>query len=345
MKRQLLILASLAAIAFATWADKQVVAKAFFPAVVSAHGGGGAPPPATSYSNPQGSPTITTNITPSSGAVANLLDGNTATGFKMGSSIDRLRYIRFDWGAGNERCIDGIKIYTDAPNTTTTDGWKVAATNDLITYADLDDFTLGGALNGYTENTFTNTHGFRYYILWQKPGSGSTTTPLYAEILFKIDTAAAYTMPTNIPTYAWKYGFLDRQSFISITTTSTTGGGTLSNLVDGEATDDASGSWWFGGGQTGRVMRFDFGAAVKLNEVMFWQDNTTAQGTWQPAYSDDDSIFTNFGSPVTWGGAAISTGDLSAMAAAHRYLRLTQVTGTTSSSPFQRCILFKGSLT
>lgn len=307
--------------------------------------GAAAPPPSTSYGNPQGSPTVTTNITPGSGTVASIVDGNTGTGFKFSTSTLRLQWIMLDFGAGTERCIDAFKVYTDNPGTTTTDGWLWAGSNDLISFVDLVSLTLGGGLNAYTEYTYTNAKGFRYYILWQKPGTGITTVPLYAEFLFKIDTAAAYTVPTNVPSYAWKYGFKDRTGFISITTTSTIGGGTISNAVDGEAVDNTTDSWWFGGGQTGRVVRFDFGTAVKLTEVTFWQDNTTSQGTFQSAWSDDDASYTDFGSPVTWGGAAIAVGDLSAMPAAHRYVRFTQVTGTTSSSPFQREVLFKGSMT
>jgi hypothetical protein len=300
--------------------------------------------PVTSYGNPQGSPTITTNITPGSGTVASINDGVTADGFKFNSSLDRLKWIMFDFGAGNERCIDAWKIFTDASNTA--GAWAWGATNDLTSWAEfLSSFTLGGASSNYTEYTYTNTNGFRYYIMWQKPGSIVSTVPKFSDLKFKIATASAYSVPTNVASYLWKYGFKDRSSFITVTTTSGTGGGTLSNLVDGDAGDNSTDSWWFQGGQTGRSMRFDFGTAVKLTEITFMQDLTTSQGTWQPSFSDDGSTTTNFGSPITWGGAANSVGDLSAWTGTHRYLHLTQVTGTTSSSPFQREILIKGSLT
>lgn len=323
---------------------------AFFPLVVALSVGSAAAP-VTDYGNSggtgdrSGSITVTTNITPSSGTVAKLVNGSTTAdatnAFKMGASTDKLKYIQFDFGTS--KCINAFKWYTDASNSH--GDWIWSATNDQITYTELKTCTMAGGAPGATEFTYTNTKGYRYYILWQKPGSLPSTTPWNTEIEFKIAAASAYSPPTTIASYTWKYGFLDRSAFITPTTTSTTGGGTLSNLVDGDAADNASDSWWFGGGQTGREVVFDFGTAVKLNEVTFMQDLSTNQGSWQAAYSDDNASYTNFGAAFTWGGAANSTGDLSAMPSAHRYVKFTQQSGTTSSSPFQREILFKGSMT
>lgn len=301
----------------------------------------GGPSSVTSYGNDQGSPTVTTNIVPGSGSVSDLVDGVTGSGgFTFASPLDRLKWIRFTFSV--PKIIDAMRWFADVSNDH--DDWIVAATNDSITWVELATINLSGVPGG-TEFTWTNPNAFTSYILWQKVGSLPSTVPISREVQWKIATGSSYSPPTNVPSYAWKYGFLDRTSFITITSTSGTGGGTLSNLVDGAAVDNSTDSWWFSGGQTGREFVFDFGTAVKLAEMTVMQDNSTSQGTWQPAWSNDGVSFTNFGSPVTIGGAVNSIQDLSAMPAAHRYVRLLQVTGTTSSSPFQREWLFKGSMT
>jgi hypothetical protein len=323
--------------------------EAFFPVVVVAMAAISAALPVTSYGNNQGSPTITTNITPGSGTVGSITDGVTADGFKFNSSLDRLKYIRFDFGAGTERCIDAWKIFTDASNTAGT--WRWAASNDLITFVELVDLTLGGAVNNYTEYTYTNTKGYRYYILWQLPATTITTTPKYSDIKFKIDTAVAYTPPTNVAAYSNKFGFLDRTGFMTVTFSGTVGGGTTSNSIDGAATDNTTDAWFWNSGQSLQTLKYDAGSgnSFVLKEMTWMQDLSTSHGTWQLAGSNDDSSYTNInvdaGTTITLGGAANSVYAFSGNATAYRYYKLTQTSGTTSSSPWLREALFKASLT
>lgn len=333
--------------------------QAFFPLIVNPVLGV-APPPATSYANPGGTGdrsafwTVTTNIVPGSGAVDKLVNGNTtadlSNGFKFNSASERLLWFKVTAADGFAYIIDAFKWYADASNDH--DDWLVAGTNNDLDYVEMGTVTLAGGANvgSPVEFTWTNSNkAFKSYIVWQKPGSLPSTTPWNVEIEFKISTAyTAYASPTNVPSYANKWGFLDRSALITITTTSATGGGTLSNLVDGVGTDDASGSWWFGGGESGRVMKFDMGSgqAARVTEAQMWQDGNTNCGTWQAAWSDDDSAYTDYGTPQTWGGAGspfVATMSFGDPGGAHRYLRLTQTSGTTSSSPFQREILLKAS--
>lgn len=327
--------------------------QAFFPVVVVAMAATAGPAlPVTSYGNNQGSPTVTTNITPSSGAVANLVDNdqtaNSTHSFKMGSASDVLKYIRFDFGAGTERCIDAFKWYQDTSNAH--GDWLWGASNDLITYVELATVTLGGA-SPFQEYTYTNTKGYRYYILWQKPGSIPATTPWCEEILFKIDTAAAYTPPTNVATYLNKFGFLDRTGFMTVTFSGTVGGGTTSNAVDGAGVTNSTDSWFWNSGQSSTSLKFDAGVgnSFVLKEMTWMQDLGTSHGTWQLAGSNDDSTYTNInvdaGTTITLGGSINAVYAFSGNTTAYRYYKLTQMTGTTSSSPWLREALFKTSLT
>lgn len=318
-------------------------------------GGGGAP--STSYANPGGTGnrssfwTITTNITPASGAVANLVNGNltgdATNAFKMASASDRLKWIRFHATDGLAYCIDALKLFSDVVNDH--DDWFIGATNNGEDFVELGTLSqLAGAVAG-TEYTFTNTGRYTDYIIWQKPGSLLSTVPWLEEIDFKISTSGAQTsVATNVPSYLNKYGFLDRTSVLTVTSTSGNGGGTPSNLVDGGAVDDANDSWWFQGGQSAREIIFDAGSGNTFRpvEATWWQDNTTSHGTWQAYWGDNVLAYTSFGSTFTLGGVAIETIDLSAFpAGGKRALRFLQTVGSTSSSPFLRECLFKASKT
>lgn len=318
---------------------------AFFPLTVVATVGAHVVPP-TSYGNNQGSPTITTNITPGSGTVASITDGNTADGFKFASSLNRLQWIQFDFGAGTERIIDAFKVFTDASNTGTANGWRWAASNDLITWVELSDFTLGGAVNNYTEYTYTNTKSYRYYIMWQLVGTSITTTPKYSDFKFKIAQDTASAVPTNVAAYTHKFGFKDRTGFLTVTTTATLGGGTASNLVDGEAADNSTDSMFFTAGQSSKEVKFDLGSGNSsiFTEATWWQDSANSQGTWKIAGSNDDSSYTDITTGINLGGSNPTVISMT-NSTAYRYYKLIQTAGTTVSGPWIRCVLFKGKLT
>lgn len=324
------------------------------PGRFGAGGGGGSP--ATSYANSGGTGnrsafwTVTTNITPGSGAVANLVNGNltgdATNAFKMASASDRLKWIRFHATDGNAYCIDALKLFSDVVNDH--DDWFIGATNNGEDWVELGTLSqLAGAVAG-TEYTFTNTGYFSDYIIWQKPGSLLSTVPWVEEIDFKISASGTPTsVATNVASYLNKYGFLDRTAFLTVTSTSGNGGGTPSNLVDGAAVDNSTDAWWFQGGQSGREIVFDAGVGntLRVEEITWWQDTTTSHGTWQPYWGDNALAYTSFDSPKTLGGVAVETITLAAMPTGKRALRLLQVTGTTSSSPFLREALLKSSKT
>lgn len=333
---------------------------AMFPLVVTmGQKIGGAAAPSTSYGNPGGTGnrssfwTVTTNITPSSGTVDNLVDGaiaaNATDAFKMGSSSDRLKWIRFHATDGNAYCIDAFKWYADASNNH--NDWLWAGTVNGEDWVELKDVVGLNGSTSFVEYTYTNIRGFTDYILWQKPGSLPSAVPFNEEIEFKISTAVSpASVATNVASYANKFGFLDRTAFLTVTSTSGNGGGTPSNLVDGGALDNSADAWWFTGGQSGREIVWDAGVGntIRVEAIGWYQDNITSHGTWQPYWGDNSLAYTSFDSPKTLGGAGApfyTEIALSGMPTGKRALRLLQVTGTTSSSPFLRESLLKASKT
>lgn len=98
--------------------------------------------------------------------------------------------------------------------------------------------------------------------------------------------------------------------------------------------------WFWNGGVTAGVVDFDFGVPVTISGIGFLQDNNSAEGGWQAAGSNDGVTYTNLGAPGIWGGAVIS-GIPFANTTAYRYYRTTQVSGATSSSPYQQMFLFR----
>jgi hypothetical protein len=98
--------------------------------------------------------------------------------------------------------------------------------------------------------------------------------------------------------------------------------------------------WWWLNGNTSAVLSFDFGSPVVISGVAFFQDKVNAQGTWQASHSDEGLSYTNIGSPGAWGGALRSSIEFSNVNP-HRYYRLSQVSGTTSSTPYQQMFYFR----
>ena len=129
---------------------------------------------------------------------------------------------------------------------------------------------------------------------------------------------------------------------ITVTTTASLGGGSIANLVDGDATANGSHSCWFSSGQSGREIKFDFGSARVIRQARWKQDSTSTHGSWKWQGSNDDAAYTDIGGSFVLGGVAgaqIHT-ELIANTTAYRYYRLLQVSGTTSSGPWLEEIEF-----
>lgn len=361
-RRYKLAIAILAALTYSAWIAKEAVAKhqdwAAANMLLNTYFFTPAAPPSTSYSNPGGTGnrasfwTITTNITPSSGAVANIINGNltadATNSFKMGAAGDKLKYIKFTATDGNAYCIDELRFEADLTNDM--DDWMVGATNNDEDYVELGTLVnFHGGL--HTLWPWTNTNYFKSYIFWQIPGGLLSTNPFIEEFEFKISTSGSpYSVPTNVPSYLNKYGFLDRTGFMTITTTATTGGGTINNLLDGAAGTNSTDAWFPNSGQSAREIVFDVGSGNtwRATEAQWFSDSLTDHGTWQASWSDDGSSYTNFGSTFTVGGGTavniqnvVRTIDLSAMPTGHRFMKWTQTSGTTSSGPWNYEVLIK----
>lgn len=95
---------------------------------------------------------------------------------------------------------------------------------------------------------------------------------------------------------------------------------------------------------SGLVLRFDFGTgqSVVIDEVTWFQSNTSAEGTWQWQGSNDGVTWTNIGSSFALGGATTQViTALSGNVTGWRFYQILGVSGSTSSSPFLQEIQFK----
>lgn len=147
--------------------------------------------------------------------------------------------------------------------------------------------------------------------------------------------------------YTNRGGSGNRTSIVTVTQSSPTVLtviGALSNLVDGDTADHnlffnnsitLSSTYWF---------QFDFGAGQTyiIDEVKYYQSNTTAEGTWQFQGSNDGTNYVNIGSSFSLGGVATQTiTAMSGNTSGYRYYRFLGVSGTTSDSPWVSEFEFK----
>lgn len=92
----------------------------------------------------------------------------------------------------------------------------------------------------------------------------------------------------------------------------------------------------------GSWFAFDFGAPKVVDEAKFYQQNTTAHGTWKIQGSADASTWSDIGSSFTLGGAASQTiTEISGNTTAYRHLRFYLITGPSSNGPYLYEIEFK----
>ena len=122
----------------------------------------------------------------SSGSFQQLVDGDTTTAaasipwFSSGLSSGHLL---FDFGVS--QIVNKIKWIQNATNSQ--GQWTFSGSNDNLSFTALKtNFELASGLN--TDNTFTNTTGYRYYKL-EKTGTGTTSSSPYTQEIQFFNTA------------------------------------------------------------------------------------------------------------------------------------------------------------
>jgi hypothetical protein len=128
----------------------------------------------------------------------------------------------------------------------------------------------------------------------------------------------------------------NRTALITVTSDLSVSQGTLSNLVDGAFGANSSDSIEIGAGQSGKYIQFDFGATKKKSITGFnWQkSNTGDHGTWKMQASNDASSWSDIIDAVSTATTIVKGRTNGTNLGYYRYFRLLQVTGTTSSSPW-----------
>lgn len=158
----------------------------------------------------------------------------------------------------------------------------------------------------------------------------------------RVRSAGAAGPAVSAPSF-WNdtYGaYGDRTGSITVTTTATLGGGTISNLVDGAFTDNATDSCFFGS-ETLREIKFDFATAKCITGFRWIQGQPGTHGTWVFEGSNDDSSYTTLNT-ATLGHASVEAFTyLFANTTNYRYYKLRQTSGTTNGSPWLREIEFR----
>lgn len=112
--------------------------------------------------------------------------------------------------------------------------------------------------------------------------------------------------------------------------------GTIPKICDGVFAANTSGAYRWSSGQSGIYVRYDFGAghAVEIDQWRFTQSaGGFSSGGWRWQFSDDDSVWTTCSNTVTMNTTGV-TWDAT-ITSPHRYYRRSQVSGTTSSGPWQ----------
>lgn len=309
-----------------------------------ASGGGGGGSANPSYWNAGGmgdrtsSITVTTTATLGGGTINNLIDGGFATGntdscwFNSGQT---LREVKFDFGAGVQKIIDGFRWFQDTSATHGT--WVFEGSNDDSTYTTIgSSFTLGTNTEGTNTYTFfsgANSTAYRYYKLRQTSGT-TASNPYLREIHFRIADPAIGEVRDALVSG-------DRTSLITTTTTATMALSThIDNLVDGAFSLSAADSAAFTSGESTREIKFDLGSGKVLTGFLWLQSSEQSHGTWVIEGSNDDSTYTGLGSSFTLGGILVQQQTWS-NSTAYRYYKLRQTSGTTNTSPWLLEIEFR----
>jgi hypothetical protein len=302
-----------------------------------------AAPETPSYANPGGtgdrtaSITITSDITPTSGTLTNLIDGVAASNSTDAMQWDtsRVKYIIFDFGVGASKEISEFRWIQSA---SASQGiWWFQGSNDNLQWDTLlEDF-------GLDSSTFTPTSvgGYRYYRMFCRSGTPNSSVWLH-EIEFKIRNVTATVFNTAVASYEYKGGRGVRTNGVELTVSTTlstaASGGTLANIIGGHmiaSTSDPTCGWRIASNQTtGKYIRWDFGSAVIMTEWRWNQGSSLDHHTWQLQGSNDASAWTNIGSTFSFSGGSLGSfttqTEASGNTTAYRYYQIIGTSGNTS---------------
>lgn len=117
--------------------------------------------------------------------------------------------------------------------------------------------------------------------------------------------------------------------------------GAFGQSVNGNLTQNV---WFFNNTSLSSSIwiQFDLGCQVVVDEAKFYQELTTAQGTWKWQGSSDESTWTDIGTSFALGGVATQTlTALNGNTTAYQFYRIIGVSGSTSNSPWIRQFEFK----
>ncbi len=145
--------------------------------------------------------------------------------------------------------------------------------------------------------------------------------------------------PSGLPltAYTQAYGSGAREQWVPVTKSAgLTYTGTLDGLVDG-STGAGTGQGFFAA-QAIAGERLTFGPfprEVLITGIKYYQQDTTAQGTWQCEISDDGIAWTAVGSNFALGGTATQTiTEMAANTTGCLYVSILGVSGNSSNVPF-----------
>ena len=144
--------------------------------------------------------------------------------------------------------------------------------------------------------------------------------------------------------YANAGGTGDRTASITLSTnTIIEGGGSMTALINGTMAD--SYYWTNVTGDGSGWIKFDFGSGVSkvIDEFNWYQDISSAQGTWRFEGSNDNSSWTQCGSDFTLNDSTAGSGTAFSVSntTAYRYYRLRHMSGARNNAPYLREIEFK----
>lgn len=141
-----------------------------------------------------------------------------------------------------------------------------------------------------------------------------------------------------------KGGAGDRSSLITISRTATGGSGPISNAVDGDYSESATGSWDWTGGQSAREIKLDFGSfPKKITKAIWYRSNVLdSDGFWKLTASNDDASYVDISNAIEIVGTTRyyvfdSTGTNDGY---YRYYKFVQTSGTTSSAAWHQELEF-----
>ncbi len=317
----------------------------------------------TSYSNPLGSgdrsngagtdspgkakiyittsPSLTNN-----NPYAAYIDGSTSSvmSFINAVAVSGL-FIKFNFATKEGKYVID-EITWKQSNTATHGTWKVQGSDDDSTWTDIgSSFTLGGATTQTITTLAGNTTAYRMYRLLGVSGSTSSSG-FQTEAEFKISTIQS----SGSCDYTNSLGNDDRTASITVAQSTSLFNTAPSVLVNGL---HANNELFFNGGSiAGAWFSFDFGSSKIIDEIRWYQSNSTSHGTWKVQGSSDNSSWTDIGGSFTLGGSLENWGTnanelvqhirtINGNTTAYRYYRILGVSGSSSSSPWTREIEFR----